>query len=147
MSMRGSFGPLLRLSIAATTQRVLARIVMQDRALSPPAGARGRGPIRSMIPGFFGGEARLTWYRIIGRRAGDNWLSPGAVVALEPLQPQLRGALAESSRENCSHLQVRTIATCTTGAHMVTTERVKGGPKLDQSGGGKLDHPAARWRV
>ena len=24
---------------------------------------------------------------------------------------------------------------------------VKGGPKLDQSGGGKLDHPAARWRV
>ena len=25
--------------------------------------------------------------------------------------------------------------------------RVKGGPKLDQSGGGKLDHPAARWRV
>ena len=76
-----------------------------------------------MIPGFFGGEARLTWYRIIGRRAGDNWLSPGAVVALEPLQPQLRGALAESSRENCSHLQVRTIATCTTGAHMVTTER------------------------
>ena len=26
-------------------------------------------------------------------------------------------------------------------------EAVKGGPKLDQSGGGKLDHPAARWRV
>ena len=25
--------------------------------------------------------------------------------------------------------------------------RVKGGPKLDQSGGGTLDHPAARWRV
>ena len=24
---------------------------------------------------------------------------------------------------------------------------VKGGPKPDQSGGGKLDHPAARWRV
>ena len=24
---------------------------------------------------------------------------------------------------------------------------VKGGPKLDQSGGGKSDHPAARWRV
>ena len=24
---------------------------------------------------------------------------------------------------------------------------VKGGPKLDQSGGGKLDHPAGRWRV
>ena len=24
---------------------------------------------------------------------------------------------------------------------------VKSGPKLDQSGGGKLDHPAARWRV
>ena len=24
---------------------------------------------------------------------------------------------------------------------------VKGGPKLDQSGGGTLDHPAARWRV
>ena len=24
---------------------------------------------------------------------------------------------------------------------------VKGGAKLDQSGGGKLDHPAARWRV
>ena len=24
---------------------------------------------------------------------------------------------------------------------------VKGGPKLDQSGGGKLDHPAARGRV
>ena len=24
---------------------------------------------------------------------------------------------------------------------------VKGGPKLDQSGGVKLDHPAARWRV
>ena len=24
---------------------------------------------------------------------------------------------------------------------------VKGGPKLDQSGGEKLDHPAARWRV
>ena len=27
------------------------------------------------------------------------------------------------------------------------TTNVKGGPKLDQSGGGKLDHPAARWRV
>ena len=27
------------------------------------------------------------------------------------------------------------------------TRAVKGGPKLDQSGGGKLDHPAARWRV
>ena len=30
---------------------------------------------------------------------------------------------------------------------LVQTLDVKGGPKLDQSGGGKLDHPAARWRV
>ena len=32
-------------------------------------------------------------------------------------------------------------------ARAVNTSIVKGGPKLDQSGGGKLDHPAARWRV
>ena len=33
------------------------------------------------------------------------------------------------------------------GLRAVHATGVKGGPKLDQSGGGKLDHPAARWRV
>ena len=42
------------------------------------------------------------------------------------------------------HWKIGTIA-AQLGLHRETV--VKGGPKLDQSGGGKLDHPAARWRV
>ena len=37
------------------------------------------------------------------------------------------------------------LATVRTSRALVAT--VKGGPKLDQSGGGTFDHPAARWRV
>ena len=35
----------------------------------------------------------------------------------------------------------------TTNGDSYRLKAVKGGPKLDQSGGAKIDHPAARWRV
>ena len=57
---------------------------------------------------------------------------------------QIEMALAGGAHDAGEHLLgVGAVA----GAVATADLTVKGGPKLDQSGGGKLDHPAARWRV
>ncbi len=78
-----------------------------------------------------------------------------AAVAAELVRQYAPGAPADV-REVAAELVDKVLRSAGRGAimqqtqfdsEMATYRDVKGGPKLDQSGGGKLDHPAARWRV
>ena len=61
-------------------------------------------------------------------------------VAAEGARRATGAAAARDRKGRCS-------ARCTRATVLRLLRGVKGGPKLDQSGGGTFDHPAGRWRV
>ena len=128
----------------AQLDRHLAAIDTEiGKRLAKDEGLARRATILTSIPGV----SHVTAAGLLTQMPELGRLDAKAVASLAGLAPVTRQSGAWQGRSFIQGGRARARRLLYMPALAAIRYNLKGGPKLDQSGGGKLDHPAARWRV